>query len=183
MLKGFVLLLLAAAFAAPAAAGMRADGVWVDGAVHVLVTGPPPAGATHGRALYVIAPISTAHPLHPLADAKTHGFGAHDHVIALTHPNNTFHGACDLTLVVPGPKATPGETIKHDPRSPRPEPNRSSTPPDSTTSCSHSPPQPGSRPPNTSASSPDRHPQPRRLHRLTTRHRLVSRQPETSRSD
>ncbi len=111
MLKGFVLLLLAAAFAAPAAAGPPADGVWVDGAVHVLVTGPPPAGATHGRALYVIAPISTAHPLHPLADASTHGFGAHDHVIALAHPNGTFHGACDLTLVVPGPKATPGKTI------------------------------------------------------------------------
>lgn len=112
MLKGFVLLLLAVAFAAPAAAGPPADGVWVDGAVHVLVTGPPPAGTTYGRALYVIAPISTAHPLHPLADAKSHGFGAHDHVIALTHPNKTFHGACDLTLVVPGPKATPGETIQ-----------------------------------------------------------------------
>jgi hypothetical protein len=111
MLKGFVLLLLAAAFAAPAAAGPPADGVWVDGAVHLLVTGPPPPGATHGRALYVIAPISTAHPLHPLADATTHGFGAHDHVIALAHPNGTFHGACDLTLVVPGPKATPGKTI------------------------------------------------------------------------
>ena len=50
--------------------------------------------------------------MHRLADAKTHGFGAHDHVIALAHPNSTYHGACDLTLVVPGPKATAGKTIQ-----------------------------------------------------------------------
>jgi hypothetical protein len=112
MAKGFVLLLLAAAFVAPAAAGAPTDGVWVDGAVHVLITGPPPAGATHGRALYVIAPISPSHALHPLAAARLHGFGAHDHVIALTQPNGTFQGACDLTLVVPGPKATAGKTIR-----------------------------------------------------------------------
>jgi hypothetical protein len=60
----------------------------------------------------VIAPLSAAHPLHPLADAKTHGFGAHDHVVALTHPNTTYHGTCDLTLVAPGPKATVRKTIQ-----------------------------------------------------------------------
>ena len=112
MPKAFVLLFLAAAFAAPAAAGPPADGVWVNGSVHnLVVTGPASAGA-HAIPLYVIAPVSAAHPLHPLADAKTHGFGAHDHVIALAHPNNTYHGACDLTLVVPGPKATAGKTIQ-----------------------------------------------------------------------
>lgn len=102
----------AALSAAALAAGGDADGVWVNGTVHKLVvTGPAPANA-HAIPLYVIAPVSAAHPLHPLADAKTHGFGAHDHVIALAHPNSTFHGACDLTLVVPGPKATPGKTIQ-----------------------------------------------------------------------
>ena len=115
MLKGFVLLLLAAAFAAPAAAGPPVDGVWVDGSVHnLVVTGPAPAGA-HAIPLFVIAPVSAAHPLHPFADAKTHGFGAHDHVIALAHPNSTYHGACDLTLVVPGPRATAGNTIRRRP--------------------------------------------------------------------
>jgi hypothetical protein len=111
MLKGFVLLLLAAAFAVPAAAGPPVDGVWVNGSVHNLVVTGPASASAHAIALYVIAPLSAAHPLHPLADAKTHGFGAHDHVIALTHPN-TYHGACDLTLVVPGPKATVGKTIQ-----------------------------------------------------------------------
>jgi hypothetical protein len=112
MLKGFVLLLLVAAFAEPAAAGPPADGVWVNGTVHnLVVTGPASANA-HAIPLYVIAPLSAAHPLHPLADAKTHGFGAHDHVIALTHPSDTYHGACDLTLVAPGPKAKAGKTIQ-----------------------------------------------------------------------
>ena len=112
MLKGFFLLLLAAAFAAPAAAGPPTDGVWVNGSVHNLVVTGPASASAHAIPLYVIAPVSAAHPLHPLADAKTHGFGAHDHVIALAHPNSTFHGACDLTLVVPGPKATAGNAIR-----------------------------------------------------------------------
>ncbi len=112
MSKAFIFLLLAAAFAAPAVAGPPADGVWVNGSVHnLVVTGPASANA-HAIPLYVIAPVSAAHPLHPLADARTHGFGAHDHVVALIHASNTFHGACDLTLVVPGPKATAGETIQ-----------------------------------------------------------------------
>ena len=115
MPKVFVLLLLTAAFAAPAAAGPTVDGVWVNGSVHnLVVTGPAAAGA-HAIPLFVIAPVSAAHPLHPFADAKTHGFGAHDHVIALAHPNSTYHGACDLTLVVPGPGATAGNTIRRRP--------------------------------------------------------------------
>jgi hypothetical protein len=110
---GVALAVCAAALSAVALAAVGdADGVWVNGTVHnLVVTGPAPANA-HAVPLYVIAPVSAARPLHPLADAKTHGFGAHDHVIALTHPNGTFHGACDLTLVVPGPKATAGTTIQ-----------------------------------------------------------------------
>ncbi len=88
------------------------DGVWVDGVVHNLaVTGPAPAGA-HAIPLYVIAPVDAEHPLHPVADAKTHGFGAHDHVTGLANPYATFHGACDLTLVVPGAKGTLGSSIE-----------------------------------------------------------------------
>jgi hypothetical protein len=87
------------------------DAVWVNGIAHnLVVTGPASPGA-HTVPLYVIAPVSPAHPLHPLADAKTHGFGAHDHVIALPKGATTFHGACELTLVVPGPKGRPGTTI------------------------------------------------------------------------
>lgn len=100
---GFAAALLAASVAA--AAGPGVDHVWANGAVHdLVVTGPAPAGA-HMTPLYVIAPVSAAHPLHPLADARTHGFGAHDHVIALAPGRATFHGACELTLVVPGPRA------------------------------------------------------------------------------
>ncbi len=88
------------------------DGVWIDGRVHdLLVTGPAPAGA-RATPLYVIAPISPLHPLHPLADAASHGFGAHDHVLRLAHPAGTFHGACELTLVLPGPKARPGTDVE-----------------------------------------------------------------------
>jgi hypothetical protein len=100
--------LAAGALAAPRAGGV--DGVWANGTAHDLaVTGPAMPGA-HAVPLYVIAPVSAAHPLHPLADARTHGFGAHDHVIALT--GTTYHGACDLTLVVPGPKAAPGSSVE-----------------------------------------------------------------------
>jgi hypothetical protein len=112
MPKWLVLLFLAAALAAPAAAAPPADGVWVNGSVHNLVVTGPASASSHAIPLYVIAPVSAARPLHPLADAKTHGFGAHDHVIALNHPNSTYHGACELTLVVPGPKATAGKTIQ-----------------------------------------------------------------------
>jgi hypothetical protein len=97
--------------AASAVAAGSVDGVWVDGAAHDLVVTGPASATAHATPLYVIAPISAAHPLHPLADAKTHGFGAHDHVIGLSHPNSTFHGACDLTLVVPGPRAVIGKTV------------------------------------------------------------------------
>jgi hypothetical protein len=100
-----------AAFAATALAAEPGDGVWVDGTVHQLVTGPPPTAGKPVR-LYVIAPVSRAHPLHPLASARTHGFGAHDHVIALTNQSTTFHGLCDLTLVVPGPKARLGANVE-----------------------------------------------------------------------
>ncbi len=87
------------------------DGVWVNGTVHGLTTGPAPAGAKHPIALYVIAPVSAAHPLHPLAFAKPHGFGAHDHVAAVPNPNAAYRGACDLTLVVPGPEARLGSNV------------------------------------------------------------------------
>lgn len=114
MYRLLLLALAAAALAVPASAAPATgdvDGVWVGGAIHdLVVTGPAAAGA-HAVPLYVIAPVSSARPLHPLADAKTHGFGAHDHVIGLTKPAATFHGACDLTLVVPGPKGRPGRTI------------------------------------------------------------------------
>ena len=75
------------------------------------MTGPGPATAK-ATPLYVIAPVSAAHPLHPLPDAATHGFGAHDHVIQLADPARSFHGVCDLTLVVPGPKAAPGISVE-----------------------------------------------------------------------
>lgn len=102
------LVLVLAALAVPVAtARPPADGVWVAGTVHKLVTGPPPAGATHGLALYVIAPISPDHPLHPLATARAVGFGAHDHVFGLAE----YTGVCDIHLVVPGPKAEPGSTV------------------------------------------------------------------------
>lgn len=104
----FVSALAALAFLAGAQAAGGVDGVWVDGTVHNLVVTGPAAPTAKPRPLYVIAPVSAAHPLHPLAEARTHGFGAHDHVIALTHPASAFHGACELTLVVPGPKATAG---------------------------------------------------------------------------
>jgi hypothetical protein len=108
-----VVLVVVLATASVVATGVRAaghDGVWVNGVVHALiVTGP---GSGTPRPLYVIAPVSATHPLHPLADAKTHGFGAHDHVIALADPKATFHGTCDLTLVVPGPKARLGANVR-----------------------------------------------------------------------
>ncbi len=88
------------------------DGVWIDGTVHDLATGPPPAGAKQPISLYVIAPVSLKHPLHPLAFAKPLGFGAHDHVAALGNPNAPYHGVCDLTLVVPGPKAKLGANVE-----------------------------------------------------------------------
>ncbi len=75
-----------------------AEGVWVAGKVHGLVTGPPSSSSTKRPALlYVIAPVRRRHPLHPLADARAVGYGAHDHVAA-----TVFSGPCDLTLLVPG---------------------------------------------------------------------------------
>jgi hypothetical protein len=99
---------VALAVLASAQAAGDVDGVWVAGTVHNLVVTGPASPKAKATPLYVIAPISARHPLHPLADAKTHGFGAHDHVIALAHPSTAFHGACELTLVVPGPKAAAG---------------------------------------------------------------------------
>lgn len=88
------------------------DGVWVDGTVHDLSTGPPPANAKHPIRLYVIAPVSASHPLHPLAFAKPLGFGAHDHVADLPTQSASYHGSCDLTLVLPGPKAKLGANVE-----------------------------------------------------------------------
>lgn len=88
------------------------DGVWIDGTVHGLTTGPPPPGAKHPIPLYVIAPVSASHPLHPLAFAKPLGFGAHDHVAELPNPKGPYHGVCDLTLVVRGSKARLGSNVE-----------------------------------------------------------------------
>lgn len=99
---------LAVATAAAAAGG---DGVWVNGRAEHLQTGPPPANLNHPATLYVIAPISASHPLHAAADAMQHGFGAHDHVLATPKGARSFKGACDLRLVVPGPKGRLGVNI------------------------------------------------------------------------
>ncbi len=88
------------------------DGVWINGVVHTLATGPGPAKPTHTVPLYVIAPVSVAHPLHPLAFAKPLGFGAHDHVAQIPNPKTTFHGVCDLNLVVPGARAKLGSNVQ-----------------------------------------------------------------------
>lgn len=98
--------------AATAAAAPGGDGVWVNGQAERLITGPPPtAGASRPAILYVISPVSTAHPLHAAADAITHGFGAHDHVLALAKGKSRFKGTCSLRLVVPGAKGRPGVNI------------------------------------------------------------------------
>lgn len=100
----------ALALGAGAATAARADGVWIDGKVYVLLTGPPPPGASHRVPLYAIAPVDASHPLHPLADARRHGFGAHDHVLGAAARAAGFAGVCELELVVPGPNAAVGKT-------------------------------------------------------------------------
>jgi hypothetical protein len=103
--------LLIVAGTASGASGAGGDRVWVGGTVHhFVVTGAAPTGAPT-TPLYVIAPVSTSHPLHPLADATTHGFGAHDHVIAVPRSDVAFKTACVLTLVVPGARATVGKNV------------------------------------------------------------------------
>jgi hypothetical protein len=102
---GVTLLLAATATGAPFAA---VDNVWVGGTIHrFVVTGPASAGAPT-TPLYVIASIDPSHPLHALADAKTKGFGAHDHVIAGSHANGAWKTVCKLTLVLPGTRARVG---------------------------------------------------------------------------
>jgi hypothetical protein len=100
--------LLAMLTAAATATAAAADGVWVNGVRHPLVTGAPTTTRGHPLPLYVIAPVDPSRPLHPLADARTHGFGAHDHVIAISHAQRT----CDLQLVVAGPKAKTGHNVR-----------------------------------------------------------------------
>jgi len=68
-----------------------------------LVTGPYSQATPH--ALYIIAPIDAAHPQHPLDDARTHGYGIHDHVFSLPAGKEAFSGVCNQMLVVPGAKA------------------------------------------------------------------------------
>ena len=102
-MKGLIALGAAVCALAVGVPAAVADGVWVGGTVHGLVTGPPSGGTEHPEALYVIGPVSRSHPLHSLADARKHGFGAHDHVAA-----SVFSGPCDLMLVVPGHKAAKG---------------------------------------------------------------------------
>jgi hypothetical protein len=107
MLRSSIAVLAALLVAGAASAAGTGDGVWVNGVRHPLVTGPPSGSTTHPVPLYVVAPVDPAAPLHPLADARTHGFGAHDHVIAPGSGART----CDLQLVVPGPKARVGRTV------------------------------------------------------------------------
>ncbi len=122
MSRSLTTLLAAAAVAlvavsATSSAAVRAhagfiDGVWINGKVHNLATGPGPANPAHVIPLYVLAPVSASHPLHPLAFAKPLGFGAHDHVAQIPDPAVGFNGVCDLTLVVPGPKAKLGTNVE-----------------------------------------------------------------------
>jgi hypothetical protein len=102
-----VIVTAALALGAVAAGADTSEGVWVNGIVHDFSATGLTTDAAHAVPLYVIAPVDPAHPLHSRADAEAEGFGAHDHVINLSHPDRTFHGTCDLTLVVPGPKSTP----------------------------------------------------------------------------
>ena len=109
---GLVVLVLGLALAvggtASGAARAGRDRVWVDGSIHYwLRTVAATAGKTT-TPLYAIAPVDRARPLHPLADARTKGFGAHDHVIADPHPNRAFVTVCNLTLVLPGPRSKVG---------------------------------------------------------------------------
>lgn len=78
--------------------GSNGEGVWIAGKVHGLLTAPPSPTTKHPLRLYIIAPVSRRHPLHPLADARAEGYGAHDHVAA-----RVFSGPCEPTLLVPGP--------------------------------------------------------------------------------
>ncbi len=101
-----------AAAQAGQAQGPEIDQAWVGGTLYdFLVTGPvqsaPPGSAAP---LYVIAPVDAAQPLHPEADAETHGFGAHDHVLQVP-AGSAFRGVCDLTLVVPGANGKPGVNV------------------------------------------------------------------------
>jgi hypothetical protein len=102
-MKALVVLVSVACIALAAVQAAAAEGVWVGGRAHGLVTAPPQGSLAHLAPLYIIAPVSPTHPLHPLADALPNGFGAHDHVAA-----KVFAGACDLMLVVPGPRAAKG---------------------------------------------------------------------------
>jgi hypothetical protein len=102
-MKPLTVLVSVACIALVTVQAAAAEGVWIGGTEHGLVTGPPQGSLAHPVPLYIIAPVSPSHPLHPLADALPNGFGAHDHVAA-----KVFAGACDLMLVVPGPRAATG---------------------------------------------------------------------------
>lgn len=111
VLAALLAVALFAARAAGSAEGPEIDQAWVGGTLYdFLVTGPAPASAASSVPLYVIAPVDAAQPLHPEADAITHGFGAHDHVLQVA-PGSAFDGVCDLTLVVPGANGHPGVNV------------------------------------------------------------------------
>lgn len=95
--KAFLAVVSGLAALAVGVQSAAAEGVWIHGKVHGLVTGPPTSQTTTPTPLYVIAPVRRHHPLHPFADAIAEGWGAHDHVAA-----RVFSGPCDLTMVVPG---------------------------------------------------------------------------------
>jgi hypothetical protein len=108
----------AALASAPASSSVdppHAPEVWVNGAVYNYVEYPggapqAPAG-TPRTPLYVIAPVDPSHPQHQLAETQAVGFSAHDHVIRDPHPHTAYDAICDITIVVPGPRARTGINI------------------------------------------------------------------------
>lgn len=103
-----MLVVAAAALGAPSA---ELDGVWVNGTIHrfsvTMLTDP----GKPTTPLYAIAPVHLSDPLHPLASARTKGFGAHDHVIAYANPKVAFKTVCKIMLTLPGAGAKVGTNI------------------------------------------------------------------------
>ena len=87
------------------------DRVWVNGSIHQWQVTEAAVAGKPKTPLYVIGPVDSARPLHPLAEASKRGFGAHDHVIADPNPDRAFATACNLTLVLPGPRAKVGRNV------------------------------------------------------------------------
>jgi hypothetical protein len=94
------------------ASGADVDNVWVNGKIHRLLATVPAAVGKPTTTPYAIAPVDPSAPLHPLASARTKGFGAHDHVIADPTPKAAFKTVCKLTLTLPGARAKLGTNTR-----------------------------------------------------------------------